>query len=359
MDPRTEPGGSVIDPDPPLRGRRRRPHHLPRVRLGARATSSTSSRSPSTRARCAWPHRRAGVAGRRQRRTEREPRSPCSRRPAPPARRRPASAASAGASGSTPCASSATPATSSPSARSTRSTRVDLRPHGAARGGRAGDPRLLRLPAPAGRRASARRRARTRRTTGARRAPSCPCSTSPTPPARPPHRRTVARLGYSEAEYDHHAFLYWAATGLAVLPVEAYGEKGSEGFVGAAAYRLGPTGTIAEAGRLEHPARDRGDGVPGAPLAGRGRPALHAVGRRPAGEPPRRSRPRRLAAARRAPGARAERAVSRARAAAGAPAGLPGSCPRDVAAAARAPGAANGTRCRHTVPAAGSTPSSR
>ena len=75
-------------------------------------------------------------------------------------------------------------------------------------------------------------------------------------PARPVrlHRRTVARLGYSEAEYDHHAFLYWAATGLAVLPVEAYGEKGSEGFVGAAAYRLGPAGTIAEAGRLEHPA---------------------------------------------------------------------------------------------------------
>ena len=75
-------------------------------------------------------------------------------------------------------------------------------------------------------------------------------------PARPVrlHRHTVARGAYSEAEYDHHAFLYWAPAGLAVLPVEAYGEKGRDGFVGAAAYRLGPGGTIAEAGRLEHPA---------------------------------------------------------------------------------------------------------
>jgi hypothetical protein len=79
-------------------------------------------------------------------------------------------------------------------------------------------------------------------------------------PARPVrlHRRTVARFAYSEAEYDHHAFLYWAPAALAMLPIEAYGERGDEGFAGAVAFRLETGRPIVEAGRLEHPA-ERGE----------------------------------------------------------------------------------------------------
>jgi uncharacterized secreted protein with C-terminal beta-propeller domain/putative cell wall-binding protein len=38
--------------------------------------------------------------------------------------------------------------------------------------------------------------------------------------------------GHTQVQYDHHAFLHWPATGLAVLPLEEYEEDGS-GFMGA------------------------------------------------------------------------------------------------------------------------------
>jgi hypothetical protein len=63
----------------------------------------------------------------------------------------------------------------------------------------------------------------------------------------------------SNAEYDHHAFLYWAATGLVVAPVQAYGDApfpGATGvaqpFVGVVAFQVGDK-SVKEAGRVTHP----------------------------------------------------------------------------------------------------------
>jgi hypothetical protein len=60
---------------------------------------------------------------------------------------------------------------------------------------------------------------------------------------------------WSEAESDHHAFLWWAPSQLAVLPVQAYNEKP---FVGAVGFRVG-RGGIDETGRATHP----GEASPG------------------------------------------------------------------------------------------------
>src|SRR4051794_28208665 len=66
---------------------------------------------------------------------------------------------------------------------------------------------------------------------------------------RPMLLRTEA-LGssWSEAESDHHAFLWWAPSRLAVLPVQAYNEKP---FIGAVGFRVGRDG-IHETGRVTH-----------------------------------------------------------------------------------------------------------
>jgi hypothetical protein len=50
--------------------------------------------------------------------------------------------------------------------------------------------------------------------------------------------RTVAGDAYSDAEWDHHAFLYWPATGLTVLPLELYGEREADDFSGAIGFRV-------------------------------------------------------------------------------------------------------------------------
>jgi hypothetical protein len=60
---------------------------------------------------------------------------------------------------------------------------------------------------------------------------------------------------WSEAESDHHAFLWWAPSRLAVLPVQAYNDKP---FVGAVGFRVGRAG-IDETGRVTH----AGEAVPG------------------------------------------------------------------------------------------------
>jgi hypothetical protein len=53
---------------------------------------------------------------------------------------------------------------------------------------------------------------------------------------------------WSEAESDHHAFLWWGPSRLAVLPVQAYNEKP---FAGAVGFRVG-RGGIDEIGRVTH-----------------------------------------------------------------------------------------------------------
>ena len=59
--------------------------------------------------------------------------------------------------------------------------------------------------------------------------------------------------GYSEAEHDHHAVMYWAPTGLLAMPFSAYGEyPGPPAFQGAVGLRIGD-GTIGEVGRVSHP----------------------------------------------------------------------------------------------------------
>jgi hypothetical protein len=73
---------------------------------------------------------------------------------------------------------------------------------------------------------------------------------------RRPVRLHTTALGasWSEAESDHHAFLWWQPSRLAVLPLQAYAEKQ---FIGAVGFRIGRSG-ITEAGRVSH------DGPPGA-----------------------------------------------------------------------------------------------
>ena len=76
-------------------------------------------------------------------------------------------------------------------------------------------------------------------------------------------RRTVLlrthALGssWSEAESDHHAFLWWGPSRLAVLPIQAYDEKP---FVGAMGFRVG-RGGIDEAGRVTHTGEAGSGGV--------------------------------------------------------------------------------------------------
>ena len=67
---------------------------------------------------------------------------------------------------------------------------------------------------------------------------------------RRPVRLHTTALGssWSEAESDHHAFLWWQPSRLAVLPLQAYAEKQ---FVGAVGFRVGRSG-ITEAGRVTH-----------------------------------------------------------------------------------------------------------
>ena len=67
---------------------------------------------------------------------------------------------------------------------------------------------------------------------------------------RRPTRLHSTALGssWSEAESDHHAFLWWEPTKLAVLPVQAYNETP---FVGAVGFSVGRSG-IDEVGRVTH-----------------------------------------------------------------------------------------------------------
>jgi hypothetical protein len=71
---------------------------------------------------------------------------------------------------------------------------------------------------------------------------------------RRPARLGAAPLGAgsSEVEYDPHAFLYWPAKGLAVVPVQIASTSADQ-FTGAIAFRVGSKG-IKELARISHPA---------------------------------------------------------------------------------------------------------
>jgi uncharacterized secreted protein with C-terminal beta-propeller domain len=77
-------------------------------------------------------------------------------------------------------------------------------------------------------------------------------------PAKPTRiaQHEVGSSSSSEAEYNHHAFLWWAPASLAVMPVQIYGsgDRGQE-FSGAIGFKVA-RGGIGDAGRVTHPADD-------------------------------------------------------------------------------------------------------
>lgn len=81
-------------------------------------------------------------------------------------------------------------------------------------------------------------------------------------PAKPEriHQRTFG-MGSSEAQFDHHAFLYWPATGLLVIPVSSYSETGA-GFVGALAIEVSEDKGFADANQISHTGKIRGTQSP-------------------------------------------------------------------------------------------------
>ncbi|MGH8941375.1 MAG: beta-propeller domain-containing protein, partial [Acidimicrobiia bacterium] len=69
---------------------------------------------------------------------------------------------------------------------------------------------------------------------------------------------TLSQGSSSQVEYDHHAFLYWEPTGLAMVPVEQWGWDGKSDnlFFGAVGLTVDDDGNLAEVERLVHPGGD-------------------------------------------------------------------------------------------------------
>jgi hypothetical protein len=83
-------------------------------------------------------------------------------------------------------------------------------------------------------------------------------------PANPQRLQTLAfPRGWSEAEFDHHAFLYWPATGLTVLPLQVFSDSGY--FAGAVGLHVSGAG-IAQLGVLEHPPPPENDYIASAAI---------------------------------------------------------------------------------------------
>ncbi|MEU6996853.1 beta-propeller domain-containing protein [Nonomuraea sp. NPDC046570] len=61
----------------------------------------------------------------------------------------------------------------------------------------------------------------------------------------------------SEAEWNPHAFLYWPKTGLSVIPVSSYSEKGGASS-GALVLKIDPSG-VSKVGTIKHPEEKQGD----------------------------------------------------------------------------------------------------
>jgi beta propeller domain-containing protein len=64
------------------------------------------------------------------------------------------------------------------------------------------------------------------------------------------HSQTLGESTSSPAEHDHHAFLYWPATKLTVVPLSAY--RPEDQFNGAVGFRVDRDKGISELGRAEH-----------------------------------------------------------------------------------------------------------
>lgn len=70
---------------------------------------------------------------------------------------------------------------------------------------------------------------------------------------------TLSKGSNSSVEYDHHAFLYWGDTGLAMIPIQQWwwdSEKESV-FFGAIALNVGEDGDLSEIARITHPGGER------------------------------------------------------------------------------------------------------
>jgi hypothetical protein len=70
------------------------------------------------------------------------------------------------------------------------------------------------------------------------------------------HQRTFGSYSSTLAEHDHHAFLWWPATNLLVLPLSVYGERADDSFTGAVGLRVDRASGFREAGQTEHPEVD-------------------------------------------------------------------------------------------------------
>ncbi len=79
--------------------------------------------------------------------------------------------------------------------------------------------------------------------------------------AAKPTRLSQVTLGdgtSTDAEFDPHAFLFWAPSSLAVVPLQSYDpEKGTPTFAGTVGFRIGAS-ALSEAGRVQHPAGPEG-----------------------------------------------------------------------------------------------------
>ncbi len=71
-------------------------------------------------------------------------------------------------------------------------------------------------------------------------------------------QHTVAKGSNSAVEYDHHAFLYWDETGLAMIPVQQYSwnDESESAWFGAVALRVEDDGGLEEVNRVVHPGGD-------------------------------------------------------------------------------------------------------
>jgi uncharacterized secreted protein with C-terminal beta-propeller domain len=69
---------------------------------------------------------------------------------------------------------------------------------------------------------------------------------------------TLSEGSSSQVEYDHHAFLYWGETGLAMVPVQqwSWDGKSESAFFGAVGLTVDEDGDLREVRRLVHPGGD-------------------------------------------------------------------------------------------------------
>jgi hypothetical protein len=65
------------------------------------------------------------------------------------------------------------------------------------------------------------------------------------------YRQSLGEYSSSEAEHDHHAFLYWPPTKLSVIPLSQYRSE-SDQFFGAVGFQVDAAKGITEVGRIEH-----------------------------------------------------------------------------------------------------------